>query len=153
MTSKTVTVIKRNPQGAETWRYSGKVLEEGKTWIRIEALFNRDDTPFHGIVLKHGDRFVETYYSDHWYNLFEIHDRDSGDLKCWYCNVARPAEFCDGEISYVDLALDLLVFPDGKQLVLDEDEFAELNLDPAEQQKARLALRELQTRFERPIKS
>ena len=153
MTPKAVTVIKRNPQGAETWRYAGQILEEGPTWIRLEAFFNRPDTPLQELVLRQGDRFVETYYSDHWYNLFEIHDRDSGALKGWYCNVTRPAEFSSGVISYVDLALDLLVYPDGRQQVLDEDEFAELNLDPSEQQNARQALRELQHRFERPIKS
>ena len=31
------------------------------------------------------------------------------------------------QIRYVDLALDLLVFPDGRQLVLDEDEFEALH--------------------------
>ena len=153
MNPKDVTVIKRNPRGEETWRYSGQVLEEGETWVRLEAYFNRPDTPFHGILLGRGDRFVETYYSDRWYNLFEMHDRGSDALKGWYCNVTRPAEFSSGVISYVDLALDLLVYPDGRQLVLDEDEFIELNLDPAEQLAARQALRELQRLFERLIKS
>ena len=32
-------------------------------------------------------------------------------------------------ISYVDLALDLWVAPDGTQTVLDEDEFAAIDLD------------------------
>ena len=50
-------------------------------------------------------------------------------------------------LSYVDLALDLLVFPDGSQLVLDEDEFAALNLSPSEQAAARQALAELQSSF------
>ncbi len=39
----------------------------------------------------------------------------------------------DGDcLSYVDLALDLLVFPDGRQFVLDEDEFLKLDLSPAD---------------------
>jgi protein associated with RNAse G/E len=129
------------------------VLAEGPGWMRIEATFNRPDTPFHGILLKQGDRFVETYDSTQWYNIFEMYDRDDGARKGWYCNVTRPAVFADGLITYVDLALDLLVYPDGRQLVLDEDEFAALNLEPAEQDRARQALMELQDRFSRPIKS
>ena len=48
------------------------------------------------------------------------------------------------EIHTVDLALDLWVDPDGTQKVLDEDEFAALQLIPDEQAQARSALAELQ---------
>jgi hypothetical protein len=145
-----VVVIKRNPAGVETWRYPGRMLERGPNWVRLEAFFNRDDLPFHGMLLGRGDRFVETFYSDRGYNIFEVHAREDDALKGWYCNVARPAELSDGVVSYVDLALDLLVFPDRRQLVLDEDEFAALNLPPAEAAAARQALRELQDYFSAP---
>jgi predicted RNA-binding protein associated with RNAse of E/G family len=142
-----VVVIKRNIDGQETWRYDGRILERGQNWLLLEAFFNRQDTPFHGIVLARGDRFLETYYSDRWYNIFEIHDRLSGDLKGWYCNVTRPALFEETQVSYIDLALDLLVYPDQTQLVLDEDEFAQLPIDESTRQKALAALQELQTLF------
>jgi hypothetical protein len=45
------------------------------------------------------------------------------------------------------LALDLLVFPDGRQIVLDEDEFNALPLSEAERQSALAALAELQALF------
>jgi hypothetical protein len=45
------------------------------------------------------------------------------------------------------LALDLLVFPDGRQMVLDEDEFAELSISAEKRAKARAALAELRTLF------
>jgi predicted RNA-binding protein associated with RNAse of E/G family len=48
-----------------------------------------------------------------------------------------------------DLALDLLVFPDGRQIVLDEDEFYSLSLAPQVRQRALTTLGELQTRFKR----
>jgi predicted RNA-binding protein associated with RNAse of E/G family len=50
-------------------------------------------------------------------------------------------------ISYVDLALDLWVAPDGTQTVLDEDEFAALDLDAETRQQARAALEEVQRLF------
>ena len=70
-----ITIIKQNPEGRETWRYSGTVLELGENHLVIEAFFDRDDMEFHGMWLCRGDRFVETYYLDRWYNIFEIHDR------------------------------------------------------------------------------
>ncbi len=142
-----VLVLKLNVAGEETWRYTGRILERGPNWLRLEAFYNRPDTPFHGIVLAQGDRFLETYYTDRWYNIYEIHDRLTGELKGWYCNVTRPAVFEDAQISYVDLALDLLVYPDRVRLVLDEDEFAVLPIDEETRKKAISALHDLERVF------
>ena len=144
---KSVLVLKCNLDEEEIWRYEGQMLAEGPDRVLLEARFNRPDLPFHGIVLRENDRFVELYFSDRWYNIFEVHDRDDNRVKCWYCNICKPAIFTDGVISYVDLALDLLVFPDGRMLVLDEDEFAAMALDDATREKARGALGKLQEIF------
>lgn len=142
-----ITVIKRNHLGEETWRYSGEELQRWPTGVQLQAYFDREDRTFHGMMLCKGDRFVEWYYTDRWYNIFEIHARQDDSLRGWYCNITRPAELYDGRVEYVDLALDLLVFPDGRQLVLDEDEFAALNLPEPLNSQARLALNELQVQF------
>ncbi len=148
-----VVVIKLNPQRREVWRYSGKVLRHWpeQNALLLEAYFNRGDMDFHGIPFKRCDRFLELYYSDRWYNIDELHDRDDGRLKGWYCNVCQPAEISDGQVAYVDLALDLLVFPDGSQLVLDEDEFAALALDEPTRALALSALADLQQIFQPPV--
>ncbi len=137
-------VLKKNLAEEVTWQYEGVILSRDENAITLEALFNRDDMPFMDIVLKRNDRFVETFYSDRWYNIFEIHDRDDGHLKGWYCNIGKPAMIEDDFVSYVDLALDLWVSADGKQTVLDEDELEELDLDDGLKQKVYDALRELQ---------
>jgi hypothetical protein len=142
-----LVVIKRNLAGEETWRYSGKVLKIQPTIIILEAFFNRPDLPFHGIVLGQGDRFIETYFTDRWYNIFEIHAREDDHLKGWYCNICLPSELSPDSLSYVDLALDLLVFPDGVQLVLDEDEFEVLTIPPPMRTQAQEALASLQRYF------
>ena len=142
-----LVVVKLNTQGDETWRYPAVLLQRTDQAALIEAHFNRDDLQFHGILLGRGDRFMEAYFTRRWFNIFEIHDRASDELKGWYCNVTRPAVFIDGRIEYVDLALDLLVYPDGRQLVLDEDEYAQLALGAAEQSQVKAALSELQLRF------
>ena len=144
------TIIKCDAGGKEVWRYEGSVIRHTENSIIVEAHFNRDDLPFHDIVFGKGDRFVEIYFSDRWYNIFEIHDRSDDQLKAWYCNVTYPAMIGKGIISYADLALDLLVYPDGRQLVLDEDEFAALEIEPADRQQALLALEALQYLFVDP---
>ena len=142
-----ITIIKQNPAGEETWRYPGSILKRDEKSLVIEAFFDREDLDFHGMCLCHGDRFVETYFFERWYNILEIHDRTDDRLKGWYCNVCSPAVEKDGLLMYRDLALDLLVFPNGSQLVLDEDEFAALMISPIEQKMALAALAELEAIF------
>ncbi|OGO37903.1 MAG: hypothetical protein A2Z03_08090, partial [Chloroflexi bacterium RBG_16_56_8] len=131
-----IKVLKRNLAGEVTWHYEGRVLRRLPHALVLEAFFNRPDLPFMNILLKEGDRFVETFYTDRWYNIFEIYDRDDGLLKGWYCNIGQPAIIENDSVSYVDLALDLWVSADGKQTVLDQDEFEKLDLDSAAISKA-----------------
>jgi uncharacterized protein len=145
---ETITVLKRNLQGEVIWQYTGLVLERGQDFVRLEARFNRQDMPFMGIVLKQNDRFLETFYTDRWYNIFEIRDRDDEQVKGWYCNLGRPAVWdAPDAISYVDLALDLWVSADGEQSVLDQDEFEALALDQETRGQVLAALGDLQKLF------
>jgi protein associated with RNAse G/E len=140
-----VNIIKMNTQREEVWRYPGRIIAKDMHSVLVEAFFNIDDRPFHGITLRTNDRSIERYYSNRWYNIFEIHDRDDDRLKAWYCNVTSPAEFSPGKITYIDLAFDILVYPNGDYLILDEDEFESLDLDEYSQQKALQALDTLKT--------
>ena len=145
---RTITVIKQNYLGQETLRYPGKLLKLVPHEIVIEAYFDRDETMVEGIILNRGDRFIESYYDNRWYNIFEIRDRVDDHIKGWYCNICYPTAINEDSIAYRDLALDLLVYPDGNQLVLDEDEFSSLPLPPKVQTAARQALHELQLLFQ-----
>jgi protein associated with RNAse G/E len=140
-----VNIIKMNTQREEVWRYPGRIIAKDTNSVLVEAFFNIDDRPFHGITLRTNDRSIERYYSNRWYNVFKIHDRDDDRLKAWYCNVTSPAEFSPGKITYIDLALDILVYPNGDFLILDEDEFDALDLDEYSRQKALQALGTLKT--------
>ncbi len=144
---KDIVVLKRGLDGEVTWQYEGRVLKRASNCVVLEAFFNRDDTPFMGVVLKRGDRFVETFYTDRWYNVFEIYDRDDGKFKGWYCNIGYPALLEKDTVSYIDLALDLWVAADGMQTVLDEDEFLELPMDGETRAQAVFALEELKQNF------
>lgn len=141
-------ILKKNLADEVTWQYDSEVLRRDENSITVEAFFNRDDMPFQEIVLKRNDRFVETFYADKWYNIFEIYDRDDGRLKGWYCNITKPAVIEEEHVAYVDLALDLWVSANGTRKVLDEDELEELELDEGLKQQAFAGLRELELYFE-----
>lgn len=130
-----LTVIKNDYTGKEVWRYDGVLIESHPNRVTLEARFNRDDQTLDYVVFRRGDRFVEQFYTDRWYNVFEIHDVGDDRLKGWYCNFARPAHIADGVITSDDLALDLWVYPDGRLLTLDRDEFDALPI-PAEERRA-----------------
>lgn len=138
-----VTVHKLDAAGVETWYYSGEVLRTTPTSITLVATFDREDRSLGGLELQRGDRFVETFYADRWYNVFRIHGGRDGRLKGWYCNVTRPAKIEPGHVYADDLALDLVVLPNGECQVLDEEEFEALQLTPEERETALEALEEL----------
>ena len=146
-----IDMVKRDPDGCEVWRYSAEVLERGENFVRLEAYFQRGDWPFMDTVFRTGDRFVELFYTDRWYNIFEVHDREDDRIKGWYCNVGRPAVW-DAEhvISYVDLALDLWVSAAGWKCFLDWDEYACLKLDAPTRRQVREALYQLDALFPQP---
>ena len=148
-----IKVQKKNLAGEVTYQYEGVLLSRGENSITLEALFDRADMPFMDIVFKTGDRFVEYYYTDRWYNIFVIHDRESEKVKGWYCNIGKPAVIEGGVVSYVDLALDLWVSEDGKQTVLDEDEFEKLELNEESRAGALKGLDELKQLFINNVKN
>lgn len=142
-----IDVVKLDPNGREVFRYPGWELARNDYSITLEAFFSWGDTPVREVLLQQGDRFVETYFTDRWYNIFEIYAHDTGDLKAFYCNIGFPAQITNGVVSYKDLALDLLVLPDGRQFVLDEDEFYRLGLPEPTQNRALAGLKAVQEVF------
>jgi len=140
-------IIKQDYSGRNLWEYTGILLERDGNKIVIQAYFDREKTPVDNLVLQPGDKFVETYFSDEWFNIYEIQESESGIIKAWYCNITFPAEISTNSVIYRDLALDLLVYPDGVQKVLDMDEFIALPIDDFTRKNALISLEKLQAIF------
>jgi predicted RNA-binding protein associated with RNAse of E/G family len=138
-----VTVVKLNTAGETKIQYEGEIVRHLEHGVVIQAYWKRGTTDLGYVRFEPGDSFTEYYYSDRWYNIFDIADA-TGQRKGWYCNIAQPASIFDGRIEQVDLLLDVWVDPRGKPLVLDEDEFAADQMMSAEVRQGALdALHEL----------
>lgn len=64
------------------------------------------------------------FWRDRWYNVFRL-SRPGCRTALWYCNITTPPTFDGCQLGYVDLDLDVKVFPNGCIELLDEDEFCE----------------------------
>lgn len=130
-----IRIYKMDENGQEVLYYDGNLIGRGENWILIRAVFEASDADIGPVVLARGDIFYEWFYTDRWYNVFRIHSTE-GELKGWYCNITRPAHLQANMIWSDDLALDVFVAPCGTVHLLDEDEFAQLDLSHVEQEAA-----------------
>jgi protein associated with RNAse G/E len=144
---KQIKIIKQDYLGRNVWEYSGNLLDVRENRIIIEAFFDRRETRLDQLYLQEGDKFIETYFLDKWFNIYEILVQQDGPIKAWYCNISFPAEFFGNTLVYRDLELDLLVYPDGRRKVLDMDDFISLPIDSQVRTAALNALNELQEIF------
>ncbi|MBZ0294976.1 MAG: DUF402 domain-containing protein [Anaerolineae bacterium] len=125
-------VYKCDHHGSVVWQYPATVVERSPNHICLAATFDREVADMGFVVFRRGDAFTEWFYSDRWYNIFRVEDGQTGDLKGWYCNITRPAIITATDVRADDLALDVYVMPTGSIILLDEDEFAALDLEANE---------------------
>ena len=100
-----VTVRKLDHTGHQVTAYPGWVLRRDDRAIVLRTFWDRDPLDVGYVVLEPGDRWTEYFYTDRWYNIFEMRTGD-GCLKGWYCNIARPPHIGADEVAAEDLALD-----------------------------------------------
>ena len=114
-----IHVRKLRADGSQAYAWDGVVLRSDAHGIVLRAQFNVDLVELGFTTFRRGDEFVEFYYFDRWYNVFQISAPD-GRLKGWYANVGLPAEVDPeaGVLQYVDLELDVWANPDGRFVVL-----------------------------------
>jgi protein associated with RNAse G/E len=138
-----ITVVKQNPLREAKVQYQGEIVERTSHKVIIQAYWSRPTKNLGYTSFETGDRFREYYYTERWFNIFDIASK-AGKRKGWYCNIAEPAVLADNSIEQVDLFLDVWVTPTGETLILDEDEFVSDTTMSEEQRKgARQGLRDL----------
>ena len=138
-----ITVVKQNPLGEAKIQYAGEVVERLANGVIISAHWRHAAKDLGYTRFEPGDRFIEYYYTDRWFNIFDI-STSHGLRKGWYCNVAEPAKIFDDHIEQIDLLLDVWVNPEGKPLILDQEEFdADPSLSEEQRKGARQGLHDL----------
>lgn len=102
--------------------------------------------------IKTGTLSYEYYWLDRWYSIFRFHE-PSGSLRNFYCNVNMTPHFADSILDYVDLDLDVVVWPDFSYKILDRDDYEEnaalFGYSDDVKVKVEAALKELLERIER----
>jgi uncharacterized protein len=129
-----VTITKVDHQGQPLIRYPGVILYEDQGCLVARCTWTHHVMDMGPFLLEPGDLWIEFYYQHEPFNIMAIYDRQ-GRIKGWYCNVTEQVETSSEEIRWRDLALDLLVLPDDRQIVLDEDDFEAL--EPSSEARAR----------------
>ena len=122
------TVVKLRPNGAEATRYAGARIDAPEGWIAVRAQWVHGRMDLGYLVFEPDDWLDEFFAIERPYNAFALY-RAAGAFMGWYCNVTHPTAVDGRTITWHDLYVDVIVYPDGRTLVLDEDELAESGLD------------------------
>ena len=108
MNTQTITIIKQNHLGEPVFSWEGELVSETTTSRMVRAYFSgAEAVAVDKVTFRKGDLMLERYYTDRWYNAFEVHDGLSDQVKCWYINLCYPAQFGMESITWQDLALEL----------------------------------------------
>ena len=144
MKAQTLTVFKQNHLGQPVFSWQGELIAETSTSRLVSARFSgADAVEVDKATFRKDDLMLERYYNDRWYNVFEVHQGLSDQVKCWYINLSYPAQFNSESITWQDLALDLVVYPNGEYKMLDEDEFYDLSIEPEIRNRCLETVREI----------
>jgi protein associated with RNAse G/E len=124
-----ITVHLLKPAKSTTITYHGELVRAETDHLLIHARWERPRLDLGYVVFDPGDHFYEHYYTERWYNIFEVRGA-AGALKGWYCNATRPVQVAGDVVTSEDLELDLFVSPDRRTILrLDLDEFEARGLD------------------------
>ena len=106
----TITIHKCDMNGTIQVSYDATIVFQSSKKIVVDTYFSyKKNFCIGGLTLNNGDRCIEAFYYDRWYNIFEVYTQNSDELKGWYCNITKPFCYKNGNIYYYDLALDLIV--------------------------------------------
>lgn len=102
-----------------------ELLEESDSLLVLSGIFDVDVSHPDLGEIRRGTISREYYWFDRWYNIFRFDEPDGFALRNYYCNYAMPPVFAGGVLDYVDLDIDMIVWPDLRYEVLDRDDFEE----------------------------
>lgn len=118
------TIVVRSLNFDRSLRRSWKCELVGRTdeMLTLVGTFDREVIHPDLGVIQLGTRSTEYFWFDRWYNVFRF-DEPNGEFRNFYCNINLPPTLENGVLEYVDLDIDVVLWPDGSHEVLDRNEF------------------------------
>ena len=146
-----ITVNSRKMDGTIRRSWTCELVEQSDSLLVFVGTFDVDVRhPELGHITA-GTRSYEYYWLDRWYSIFRFHE-PSGSLRNFYCNLNMPPVLADGILDYVDLDIDIVVWPDLSHKVLDREDYEQnaglLGYTEEVKQKVESTLKELLERIE-----
>ncbi len=125
MTERQITINSRKYDGRIRRSWSGGLISQTDKLLVVVGRFGSDvDHSDLGRILE-GTISFEHFWLDRWYNVFGFYNPD-GTYRNHYCNITMPPIFEGDVLDFVDLDIDVVVWPDTRLEILDRDDF-ELN--------------------------
>lgn len=118
------TIVVRSLNFDRSLRRSWKCELVGRTdeMLTLVGIFDREVIHPDLGVIQLGTRSTEYFWFDRWYNVFRF-DEPNGEFRNFYCNINLPPTLENGVLEYVDLDIDVVLWPNGSHDVLDWNEF------------------------------
>ncbi|MFF2015596.1 DUF402 domain-containing protein [Paenibacillus sp. NPDC058177] len=129
-------------------KYNSEIVDYRCNLLEIKdqgiKLFHVIETPFTMIAgnaeltIPKGSYTVAYFWEDRPYNLYFWRNSE-GEFIGAYFNLVKNTKISSDMVSFEDLILDILVFPDGRYYILDEDELP-VSIEHFEEGKVKCAL-------------
>ncbi|MFZ1699603.1 MAG: DUF402 domain-containing protein [Pyrinomonadaceae bacterium] len=124
MSERQITVNARKYDGSIRRSWMAGIVSQTDKLIVAEGRFETDVLHNDLGLVRKGTVSFEYFWTNRWYNIFRFHEPD-GALRNYYCNVAMPAVLKGDTLVFVDLDIDVVVWPDSRVDILDRDDFTE----------------------------
>ena len=122
MTPRIYTVISRSYDLSIRRTWTAELVLQSPEALVLEGRFESEVRHSELGLIANGTRSRETFIFGEWFNHFAFFEPD-GQLRNHYFNVSMPVKVAGSEVDYVDLDIDVVVWPEGTVGVLDLDEF------------------------------
>jgi uncharacterized protein len=102
--------------------WTAELIDDTQELISLHGVFDSEIRHTELGLIRQGTISEEYFFRDRWFNVFAFFEPD-GTFRNYYCNVCVPPTFDGSRLAYVDLDIDLIVYPQAPPKVLDREEF------------------------------
>lgn len=122
MVGRQITINSKKYDGSIRRSWQGGIVSQSADLIVVVGRFDANVEHNDLGLIRRGTVSFEHFWTSRWYNIFRFHEPD-GSLRNYYCNVSMPPTQDGDVLDYVDLDIDVVVWPDRRVEVLDRDDF------------------------------